>query len=119
MNTSCQEGLRLRRRFEKELKQWGLFDAYERAVEILPVGLQRAAEFQKEVKNAESALFKARYMYVEHMARCLECSKVLVVPNAVSIVCEKLRKLSEESGDSSFESHSAKEDPLAKPNSPK
>ena len=99
MNTGCQEGLRLRRRFEEELRQWGLFDAYRRAVEILPVGLQKAAEFQAQVKIVESTLFKARYAYVEHMARCLVCSNSLVLPDAISIVRKKLTKLSEESDD--------------------
>jgi hypothetical protein len=47
MNTGCQEGLQFRRRFESALKEWGWLDAYERAVEILPVGFQRVAEFQK------------------------------------------------------------------------
>jgi hypothetical protein len=70
MNSGCEEGLRLRRRFESELKEWGWFDAYERAVEIMPVGLPKVHEFERQVKNAESALVKARYAYTEHMAHC-------------------------------------------------
>lgn len=97
MNTGCQEGLRLRRRFEEGLRQWGLFDACKRAVEILPVGLQKAAAFQAQVNVVESILFKARHAYVEHMARCLVCSNSLVLPDAISIVRKKLAKLSRES----------------------
>lgn len=80
------------------LREWGWFDAYERAVEILPVGLQRVAEFQRQVKAAESALAKARYAYAEHMGHCLVCSRGLVAPDAISIVREKLNKVSEEPG---------------------
>ena len=61
MNSDCAEGLQLRRHFEKELKEWGWFDAFEKAVENIPVGLSKVSEFQAQVKSAESALFKARY----------------------------------------------------------
>lgn len=98
MNTGCPEGLQLRRRFESALREWGWFDAYERAVEILPLGLQRVAEFQRQVKNAESELARARYAYSEHMGHCVSCSRDLIVPDAISIVREKLNKVSEESG---------------------
>lgn len=98
MNTGCQDGLQLRRRFESALREWGWFDACERAVEILPVGLQRVAEFQRQVKNVESELAKARYEYARHMGHCLVCSRGLVAPDAVSVVREKLKKMSEESG---------------------
>ena len=97
MNSGCQEGLRLRRRFETELREWGWFDAYEKAVEILPVGVPKIHEFQKRVRNAESALYKARFAYTDHMANCLICSRRLVVPDAIEIIQEKLRELSEES----------------------
>jgi hypothetical protein len=97
MNSGCQEGLRLRRRFETELREWGWFDAYEKAVEIMPVGLPKVHEFQRQVRNAESALFKARYAYTDHMAHCLACSSRLVVPDAIAIIQEKLREASEES----------------------
>lgn len=98
MNTGCQEGLELRRRFETALREWGWFDAYERAVEILPVGLQRVAEFQRQVKNAESEVARTRYEYAHHMGHCLVCSRGLVAPDAVSVIREKLKKVSEESG---------------------
>ena len=97
MNSGCQEGLRLLRRFETELRQWGWFDAYEKAVEIMPVGLPKVHEFQRQVKNAESALFKARFAYTEHMVHCVVCSRRLVVPDAISIIHEKLSEVSEES----------------------
>lgn len=96
MNTGCEDGLHLRRRFEQNLREWGWFDAYERAVEIMPLGLPRVHEFQRQLRNAESVLFKARYAYAEHMAHCMVCSRNLVVPNAVSIVHDKLKKLSED-----------------------
>ena len=51
MNSGCEEGLRLRRRFETELKEWGWFDAYEKAVEIMPVGLPKVHEFQRQVSR--------------------------------------------------------------------
>lgn len=98
MNTGCREGLELRARFESALREWGWFDAYERAVEVLPVGPQRVAEFQKQVHNAESELARARYAYAEHMGHCLVCSRALIVPEAISVVREKLKKVSEESG---------------------
>lgn len=60
--------------------------------------MKRVAEFQKQVKNAESQLARARYAYAEHMGRCLVCSRGLVAPDAISIVREKLNKVPEESG---------------------
>lgn len=97
MNTGCHEGLRLRMGFEKELRVWGWFDAYAKAVEIMPVGLPKVHEFQKQVRSAESALVMARHAYVEHMAHCLICSRRLVVQDALSMICEKLNRLSDES----------------------
>jgi hypothetical protein len=98
MNSGCEEGLRLRRRFETELKEWGWFDAYEKAVEIMPVGLPKVHEFERQVKNAESALVKARYAYADHMAHCLVCSRRLVVSDAISIIHEKLKESNEATG---------------------
>jgi hypothetical protein len=98
MNTGCKEGLHLRRRFEQELREWGWFDAYEKAVELMPVGLPKIHEFQNQVRKAESSLFRSRHAYAEHMAHCLVCSSRLVVPDALSIIHEKLRMLSEASG---------------------
>jgi hypothetical protein len=34
MNRDCKEGLRLRRRFDDELRKWGWFAACEKAIEI-------------------------------------------------------------------------------------
>jgi hypothetical protein len=96
MNRDCEEGLRLRKRFEDELGEWGWFDACEKAVETMPVGLPRVHEFQKQVKNAESALFKARYAYADHMSHCLVCSRRLVAPDAIEIIHDKLKVASEE-----------------------
>lgn len=96
MNSDCSEGLKLRRRFEKALKEWGWFDAYERAIEIMPLGLPKVHEFQKQVLNAESALFKARHAYAEHMAYCVVCSRRLVGPDAIETIHEKLQKMSDD-----------------------
>lgn len=95
MNRDCQEGLRLRKRFEKALKEWGWFDACERAVEIMPVGLPTIHELKKKVMNAESALFKARFAYAEHTAYCVVCSRSLITPDAIEIIDEKLQAVSE------------------------
>ena len=97
MNSGCEEGLRLRRRFETELREWGWFDAYEKAVELIPVGLPTIHDFERQVRNAESALVKARYAYSDHMAHCLACSRRLVLPDAIAIIQRKLREASEES----------------------
>jgi len=95
MNSGCEEGLGLRRRFETELREWGWFDVYEKAVEIIPVGLPKIHEFERQVRNAESALIKARHAYAEHMAHCLTCSRRLVVPDAIAIIHKKLRAAEE------------------------
>jgi hypothetical protein len=94
MNRDCAEGLRLRRRFEHELKEWGWFDAFEKAVEIMPVGLPKIHEFQMQVKSAESALVKTRHAYSEHMAHCIVCSGRLVTPDAISLIRERLKEAS-------------------------
>lgn len=95
MNKNCEEGLRLRRRFELELKEWGWFDACEKAVEIMPIGLPKVFEFQREVKNAESALFKARHAFAEHMAHCIVCSRRLITADAISVIHDKLKESNE------------------------
>src|ERR1700719_3999188 len=92
MNTDCEEGLSLRRQFEFRLKEWGWFDAYERALEIMPVGLRKVHEFQQEAKEAQSELVKSRHAYVQHMAHCLVCSGKLIVPDAVATIRTKLKK---------------------------
>jgi len=46
MNSDCPEGLRLRLHFEHTLKEWRWFNAYERALELLPVGIPQVHEFQ-------------------------------------------------------------------------
>jgi hypothetical protein len=97
MNTGCEEGLRLRKRYEKDLIKWGWFEAYEKAVELIPVGFPRVLEFQKQARSAESSLFKSRHAYAEHMAHCLVCSRRLVMPDAVSLIHQKLKRVFEES----------------------
>ena len=89
MNRDCHEGLRLRRHFEKSLKLWGWFDAYERAVAIMPLEPQKIHEFQTQAKNAQSDLLNARHKYSEHMAECVVCSRRLVVPDAITSIQER------------------------------
>jgi len=91
MNRDCEEGLRLRLDFEHTLKEWGWFDAYERALELMPVGPPQVHEFQKEAHHALSELTKARHPYVKHMAQCLVCSKRLITSDAVVVIREKLK----------------------------
>jgi len=92
MNSDCPEGLRLRLQFEHALKEWGWFDAYERTLELLPAGYPQVHEFQVEARHAQVELTAARNFYVEHMARCLRCSRRLVAPDALLAVRERLRK---------------------------
>jgi len=90
LNRDCKEGLRLRLLFEHTLKEWGWFDAYEKALELMPVGFVQVHEFQLEARHAYSELAKARHAYVEHMAACLVCSKRLVTSDALVKIREKL-----------------------------
>ena len=92
MNTDCEEGLSLRKQFEFRLKEWGWFDAYERALEIMPVGSRKVHEFQQEAREAHSELVKSRHAYVQHMANCLVCSGKLIVSDAVPTIREKLKR---------------------------
>jgi len=71
VNRDCETGLRLRLHFEHRLKEWGWFDAYERALELMPVDLSQVHEFQVEARHAQTELHKARHAYVEHMTECL------------------------------------------------
>ena len=91
MYTECEEGDRLCMLFESHLREWGWFDAFSMAIELIPVGLPKLSEFQKQEKLAESALYAARSAYVEHMAHCLICSRGLVAPGALTKIMEKLR----------------------------
>jgi hypothetical protein len=90
MNRDCKEGLRLRLHFEHSLKEWGWFDAYEQALELMPVGFPKVHEFQKEAQQAHAELTSSRHAYVEHMAGCLVCSRGLVTSDAVVTIREKL-----------------------------
>jgi hypothetical protein len=90
MNRDCKDGLRLRLHFEHTLKEWGWFDAYEKALELMPVGPPQVHEFQKEAHNANSELINARHAYVEHMASCLVCSQRLITSDALVTIREKL-----------------------------
>ena len=56
MNRDCKEGLRLRLHFEHTLKEWGWFDAYEKALELMPVSPPQVHEFQLEAHQAHTAL---------------------------------------------------------------
>jgi hypothetical protein len=91
MNRDCEKGLRLRLHFEHTLKEWGWFDAYERALGLIPIGPPQVHEFQKEANHALSELNKVRYAYVEHMARCVVCSRGLITSDAVIAIREKLK----------------------------
>jgi hypothetical protein len=90
MNSDCTDGLRLRLHFEFALKEWGWFDAYERALELLPVGLPQVHEFKLEAHHAHAEFIKARHLYVEHMASCIACSRRLVTSDALVTIREKL-----------------------------
>jgi hypothetical protein len=90
MNRDCEKGLCLRLHFEHTLKEWGWFDAYERALELIPVGFSQVHEFQKEARHAQAELQKSRHAYVEHMAECVSCSRRLITPDAVVTIREKL-----------------------------
>ena len=90
MNRDCKEGLRLRLHFEHTLKEWGWFDAYEKALELMPVSPPQVHEFQLEAHQAHTALIKGRHAYVEHMAHCLVCSRRLVTTDALVTIREKL-----------------------------
>jgi hypothetical protein len=90
MNRDCKEGLRIRLLFEHTLKEWGWFDAYEKALELMPVGFVQVHEFQLEARHALSELSKARHAYVEHMATCLICSRRLITSDALVTIREKL-----------------------------
>ena len=90
MNRDCKEGDRLCLLFEEHLREWGWFDAYSRAIALTPVGLPIIREFHKQVERAQSALFAARFAYVEHMASCLICSRGLVAPDAIARIRAKL-----------------------------
>jgi hypothetical protein len=90
MNRDCKEGLRLRLHFEHTLKEWGWFDTYERALELMPVGQPRVHEFQLEAEHSHAELMKARHAYVKHMASCLVCSKRLITSDALAAIREKL-----------------------------
>jgi hypothetical protein len=91
MNSDCDIGLSLRKEFELILKEWGWFDAYERAIGIMPVGPTKVHEFRKEANESQSALVKARHAYVDYMAHCLVCSRKLIVSDAVPAIRAKLR----------------------------
>ena len=90
MNRDCKDGLRLRLHFEHALKEWGWFDAYEKALELMPVGPPQVHEFQQEAHQAYAELVKTRRAYIEHMASCLVCSRRLIRSDAVVSIREKL-----------------------------
>lgn len=91
MNRDCPKGLQLRLHFEHTLKEWGWFDAYELALELMPVAFPQVHEFQREANHAYSELNKARHAYVEHMSSCLVCSGRLITSDAVVSIREKLK----------------------------
>lgn len=90
MNRDCKAGLKLRLHFEHALKEWGWFDAYERALELMPVGPAKVHEFQSEARHAHSELLKTRQAYVVHMSECVACSRGLVTTDALVLIREKL-----------------------------
>jgi hypothetical protein len=91
MNRDCKEGLRLRLHFEHTLKEWGWIDAYEQALELIPVGLPQVREFLTEAHHAHGELIRARHAYVQHMAHCLVCSRRLITSDALDTIREKLK----------------------------
>jgi hypothetical protein len=91
MNRDCEKGLQLRLHFEHALKEWGWFDAYERALGLMPVGPPQVHTFHIEARQAQSELFKVRHAYVEHMSECLACSRRLIAPDAVDSIRERLK----------------------------
>ena len=92
MNLDCESGLRLRLHFEHTLKEWGWFDAYERALELMPVMPSQVNEFQMEAKQAQTELLKSRHAYVIHMAQCVVCSRRLLTTDALATIREKLNR---------------------------
>lgn len=92
MHTECKEGVGLCLLFEKHLREWGWFDAYLKAIELMPVGLPVTREFQNQAKLAESALFSIRYTYASHIANCLICSRGLVSRDSIAKLKEKLEE---------------------------
>ncbi len=90
MNRDCKVGLQLRLHFEHALKEWGWFDAYEKALELMPVGPPQVHEFQQEARQAHPELIRTRRAYIEHMATCLVCSRRLITSDAVVSIREKL-----------------------------
>jgi hypothetical protein len=90
MNRDCKEGLQLRLHFEHTLKEWAWFDAYEHALQLMPVGPEQVHQFQDEARHAYLELRKARHFYIQHMAHCLVCSRRLITSDAVATIREKL-----------------------------
>ena len=91
MNRDCEKGLQLRLYFEHALKEWGWFDAYEQALEIMPVGPTQVHSFHIEARHAQAELNRARRAYVEHMSECLTCSGRLITPDAVDPIRQRLK----------------------------
>jgi hypothetical protein len=91
MNRDCPSGLHLRLHFEHTLKEWGWFDSYERALELMPVGPAQVHEFQMEATHAQVEFQKSRHAYVRHMAECVVCSRRLITDDAVAEIHEKLK----------------------------
>lgn len=89
MNRDCTDGFRLRRQFETKLKRWGWFDAFEKAVELMPVGPAQAHEFQSQARRAQSELLNARFSYSDHIAHCVKCSRRLITPDAIPTIQER------------------------------
>lgn len=93
MNRDCKEGLRLRLHYEHNLKEWGWFDAYEKALEIMPVGPAHLHDFMIEAHHAQSEMIQSRHAYVQHMAGCLVCSRRIVASDALIAIREKLNEI--------------------------
>ena len=73
------------------MKQWGWFDAFEKAIELLPVELDKVHEFQTQVSRSQAGVAKARFEYVFHMAHCIRCRRRLVASDAILIIEERLK----------------------------
>lgn len=82
MRKHCEEGKILCEQFENRLKDWGFAEVNREAADRIVGGFlnPNLKELFKHAKEAERAFFKAKQVYVVHVADCLVCSRKLVAP---------------------------------------